>query len=86
MERLGVPEEIKNGVNGTRPIGSTRKGLLKSHSTKTNWTTLFRVRKKQIESLSELRKRGLMSGKREAELRLSPHFPELPGPIFASTS
>ena len=68
MERLAVLEETKNGENGIPPIGSTRKRLLESQFTKTDWTTLIRVRKRQIEALSEPRKRGLMSETREADL------------------
>jgi len=71
MERLAVLEGTKNGENGIPPIESTRKRLLESRFTKTDWTTLIRVKKRQIEALSELRKRGLMSGRRESELRLS---------------
>ena len=67
MERLAVLEGTKNGENGIPPIGSTRKRLLESQFTKIDWTTLIRVRKRQIEALSELQKRGLMSGRRDKE-------------------
>jgi len=67
MERLAVLEGTKNGENGIPPIGSTGKRLLESQFTKTDWTTLIRVRKRQIEALLELRKRGLMSGRRDKE-------------------
>ena len=68
MERLAVLEETKNGEKDIPHIGSTRKPLLDSQFAKTDWTALIRVRKRQIESLSELQKRGLMSGRREADL------------------
>ena len=67
MERLAVLDGTKNGENGIPPIGSTRKGLLESQFTKTDWTTLIKVKTRQIEALSELQKHGLMSEKRAAE-------------------
>ena len=67
MERLAVLEGTKNGENGIPPIESTRKRLLESRFTKTDWTTLIRVKKRQIEALSELQKRGLMSETRASE-------------------
>ena len=70
MERLAVLEGTKNGENGIPPIGSTGKRLLESQFTKTDWTTLIRVKKRQIEALSELQKPGLMSGRREFERKM----------------
>ena len=67
MERLAVLDGTKNGESGITLIGSTGKGLLGSQFTKTDWTTLIRVKKRQIEALSELQKRGLMSETRASE-------------------
>ena len=67
MGRLADLEGTKNGENGIPPIESTGKELLESQFTKTDWTTLIRVKKRQIEPLSELQKRGLMSATRESD-------------------
>jgi hypothetical protein len=65
MERFAILRGTKSGENGIPPTGSTEKAVPVSYFIKKRWTTLIRVKMKQIKALSQPLNRGLITETKE---------------------